>query len=70
MEERYGEAFSSLPYTKTGPGSSFMDAFEKWKRIFTTDDNTRTWELQLKMSDLDPEVEGYDFEEGMVVLSW
>lgn len=73
MRERYGQAFSSLPYTKTGPGSNFMEAFEKRKRIFTSDDDTRTWQLPLKMPDLDEDdsgIEGYDFEEDMVILKW
>jgi hypothetical protein len=73
MEERYGEAFSSLPYAKIGPGSSFIETFEKWKRIFTNNDLSQIWELPLKMPALekhDPEPMQYDVGEDKTVLTW
>jgi hypothetical protein len=70
MEDRYGDHYSSLPRHKSLPESMFMDAFEKLKRIFTTDDTTRTWELPLRMPNLPEGLGHYDKEEGMVILTW
>lgn len=38
MMKRYGEAFSSLATSKTGPGSRFMEIWESIKRDFDGDD--------------------------------
>ena len=72
MEERYGEAFASLPIQKIGTGSAFMNHFETTKRDFNGKNATRVFELPLKMRLLkenDPSVEGYDFEEDQVLIS-
>ena len=73
MVERYGKAFTSLPPTKTGPGSTFMNQFETCKKIFTCEDPKQTWDLPLRMPLLqagDGGDHGYDWEEGMISLTW
>jgi hypothetical protein len=34
MTKQFGTAYTSLPITKRGPGSKFMEAFESAKRNF------------------------------------
>jgi len=34
MTQQFGTAYTSLPITKRGPGSRFMEAFESAKRNF------------------------------------
>jgi len=34
MEDKFGEAFTKLPPSKTAPGSGFMNNFERIKRGF------------------------------------
>jgi len=34
MTKEFGTAYTSLPITKRGPGSKFMEAFESAKRNF------------------------------------
>ena len=73
MRDRYGKAFSSLPATKIGPGSKFMEDFETIKRDFDDNDPTQTFQVHLKMRDLrrqDQNVVQYDFEEDEIMLTW
>lgn len=71
MHQRFGEAFTSLPYHKTGPGSEFMKSLEEIKRNFSHENGDEIFELPLKMKLLD-ETEHtafYNFEEDTVKLS-
>lgn len=72
MRHRYGDAFSSMPLTKIGPGSKFMEDFETIKRDFDGQDSNQTFEIHLKMRDLDRNdrsVPQYDFEEDEITLT-
>lgn len=71
MHQRFGDAFTSLPYHKTGPGSDFMKSLEEIKRNFSHEDNDEIFELPLKMKLLDETEHGvfYNFEEDTVKLS-
>jgi hypothetical protein len=72
MTQRYGDAFSSLPIQKIGPASKFMEDFETIKRDFGGRDPTQTFEIHLKMRDLDKKdrsVVQYDFEEDEITLT-
>lgn len=72
MIDRFGKALSSLPMTKTGPGSKFMEEFETIKRDFDDKDPSKTFEIRLKMQDLnknDRNWAQYDFEEDEVILT-
>ncbi|KEF59307.1 uncharacterized protein A1O9_04151 [Exophiala aquamarina CBS 119918] len=74
MQERFATAFTSLPSTKTGAQSIFMETFEGIKRDFNGNNGEeRVYELPLKMKRLDeddPEMaEIYDFEEDLVRIT-
>jgi len=74
MQERFGIAFTSLPPTKIGAQSFFMETFEGIKRDFSGDHGDgRVYELPLKMKTLDsddPDIaELYDFEEDVVKIT-
>ncbi len=72
MRDRYGNAFSSLPVTKVGPGSKFMEDFETIKRDFDGEDSSQTFEISLKMRELDRNdrsIIQYDFGEDEVTLT-
>jgi lantibiotic modifying enzyme len=72
MTKRYGHAFSSLPIHRIGPASKFMEDFETVKRDFDGKDPTRTFEIHLKMRDLEEKgrsVVQYDFEEDAITLT-
>ena len=63
---------SPLPLTKIGPGSKFMEDFETIKRDFDGQDSNQTFEIHLKMRDLDEDDVSpahYDFEEDEVTLT-
>jgi hypothetical protein len=70
MMKKYGEAFSSLATSKTGPGSRFMEIWESIKRDFDGDDMDAEFELHLKMFSGNPDhVTGYDFETDEVTIT-
>ena len=74
MEAEFGTAFTNLPSSKTGPGSGFMQQFEKAKRNLDGEANSKMhFELPLKMNlpkatNADPH-DHYDAEEAVVKLS-
>ena len=71
MVRRYGEAFTTLPLKRVGPGSPFMEQFEIVKRDFHGRNANQVFELPLKMRLLneDAGAEGYDFEEDQVLIT-
>jgi hypothetical protein len=74
MQERFGIAFTSLPSTKIGAQSLFMETFEGIKRDFNGNHGEeRVYELPLKMKKVDrddPELADiYDFEEDLVKIT-
>jgi hypothetical protein len=72
MSRRFGEAFTKRPFEKTGPGSNFMEDFQRIKHNFSTANRT-TELIHLKMPGLDEnEIDGskYNFEEDEILISW
>ncbi|KAK1465439.1 hypothetical protein CCUS01_07556 [Colletotrichum cuscutae] len=53
LAKRFGKAFTSLPITKTGPGSEFADEFEDKKKDFSVQSaSKRPMRLSLRMEGL------------------
>ena len=69
MATKYGAAFESLPATKTGPGSRFMEMWESIKRDFDGEDMEAELVLELKMplKDQGASVD-YDFETDEITI--
>nr|OQO22529.1 hypothetical protein B0A51_09680 [Rachicladosporium sp. CCFEE 5018] len=68
MSERFGSAWGQIEERRKGPGSKFMDQWERVKRSFGDTGDERNSELQLIIRDA-PESQYYDEEEGMVKLT-
>ena len=71
LTRRYGDAFSSLPISKRGPGSRFMDEFEGAKKDFGSA-GPRTTSLRLIMKNIkkgDWNCVQYDPEDGEVEIT-
>ena len=71
MVDRYGTHYSSLPASKTGPGSPFMKSFEDIRNDFDGS-NYSSSSLQLIMKRLeegDSRCIQYDTEECQVILT-
>lgn len=78
MRRWFGEAFSKLPTSDTGPGSRFMRDFEGYKKDFEgynkdyAEGSGELNRIHLKMSRLTPGALGasrYDFETDEVLFS-
>ncbi|EED23507.1 Hsp70 family protein [Talaromyces stipitatus ATCC 10500] len=69
MSERFGNAFDEIPLKRKGPGSEFMNKFERVKRDFGFSKEDKINELRLKMNLKDPDPTFYDEEETFVLLS-
>lgn len=76
MEQRYGTAFTELSNRLIGPGSTFMEKFEKAKRMFRgshVDDEDIWLPLKLELSKIDPhgtvDVPGYLKDEEYVIIT-
>lgn len=72
MTKRFGQAFSSLPPDRIGPGSRFMLAFESRKQQFSLANTRKTYKLPLMMPDLEETphiVTGYDRKYKDVILT-
>jgi len=65
MSKKFGHAFDNLSYEKTGPGSSFMKAFESHKRDFGSDSLYDHYEVALVIPGAQDSV-NYIEEESMV----
>ncbi|KAL7934660.1 actin-like ATPase domain-containing protein [Trichoderma chlorosporum] len=63
LAERFGPAFTTLPFEEVGPGSDFMDAFESKKKDFKMEDSVtrKASRLPLRMPQLKmtPDLERY-----------
>ena len=75
MQERFGDAFKSLPQCDIGPSGAFLKGFEVTKRNFDgKDDGPEEFELPLKMKMLDRSNDDmhkyYNFDEDVVKISW
>ncbi len=71
MRRRFGEAFSSLPSAKKGPGSKFMREFEGIKKDFS-ESNFETHSISLRMPNLDRDTVDssvYDYDQEEIKLS-
>ena len=74
MGNRYGNAFTNLLNTKTGPASRFMEDFELAKRDFDGEDENKIFRLRLPalaepIREANPPNPKYDLEEGDVLIS-
>lgn len=72
MSRRFGSAFTRRPIEKTGPGSKFMEDFQRIKHNFSLA-NRMTEPIGLKMPDIDKDkIDGskYNFDEDEILLSW
>lgn len=72
MARKYDIAFTGLEDRLKGPGSAFMEKFEKVKHKFNlakADDDEACYSLPLKMRKLDPGAKGYDFTDDTVMLT-
>ncbi|KAF7507831.1 hypothetical protein GJ744_009995 [Endocarpon pusillum] len=73
MSNRFGTAFTKRPMEKTGPGSKFMEDFQRIKHNFSYANQTTTEPIGLKMPDLDMnriDASHYDVDEDEILLSW
>ena len=71
MRRWFGEAFTNLPISDTGPGSRFMRDFEGYKKDFPEGSGELN-RIHLKMSRLAPgavDANRYDFETDEVLFS-
>ncbi|KAF3480439.1 heat shock 70 kDa protein 12A [Arthroderma uncinatum] len=70
MLERFGDAFRDLPLKTKGPGSDFMDEFEKIKHDFGySESGDENYELPLDISLSDPDPKHFNCDERLVILS-
>jgi hypothetical protein len=72
MSSRFGNAFTQRSIEKTGPGSKFMEDFQRIKHNFSMANRT-TEPIGLKMPGIDmSKIDGskYNFDEDEVLLSW
>lgn len=67
MEERFGSAFSSLPYEKKGGGAKFMNQFESAKRDFGVSKRSRKYRLDLRLKV--PDSQWYDGDDNEVIIT-
>ena len=66
MVSTFGEAFTSIPHEKTGPGSKFMQEFECCKRDFgVSQDPTAEHEVTLVMEGVENS-DHYDVDENKI----
>ena len=68
MVANFGDAFTSVPMSKRGPGSRFMDAFESAKRNFdnsTARRKIKIWPIVMDVADSTY----YDKDEATVYLT-
>lgn len=66
MKERYGDYFASLEASLIGPGSDFMNDWERNKRTFGDPEKS----LERMQLDMDaPDSETYDYDEGEIILT-
>jgi hypothetical protein len=68
MTQRFGTSFTKLDAKKTGPGSKFMQSFERVKRDFPKGFDKEKGIGPLKLTSKNPA--HYDDDDGTVKLSW
>ncbi|PMD64400.1 actin-like ATPase domain-containing protein [Hyaloscypha bicolor E] len=68
MTQRFGDSFTKLDAKKTGPGSKFMQSFERVKRDFPKGFDKEKGIGPLKLTSKNPAY--YDDDDGTVKLSW
>ena len=66
MTNKFGPAYTRVPLKERGPGSMFMDSFESCKKRFGGDQGDSYEIYPIKMV---TNVDGYDEDEGIVMLS-
>jgi hypothetical protein len=72
MCDRFQDAFTSRPIDRVGPGSKFMEEFERIKHNFQ-DDLKITESIPLTMNNIDRtriNETMYNFDEDEVKVSW
>jgi hypothetical protein len=70
MIKTFGEAYTSLPLKRRGPGSEFMRSFEVAKRSFGSEEAQRAM-LEIDHIHMDTfDCSFYDSDEGCVLLPW
>jgi hypothetical protein len=74
MQQRFGEAFTSLPDHVVGAKSEFMETFEMFKRGFKGKNKSKNvFKLPLKMKMLDENDEDlhrhYDFFSDKIIIN-
>ncbi|KAF5965228.1 Hsp70 chaperone protein [Fusarium bulbicola] len=67
MVDRFGSAFSSLPYEKRGAGTKFMNQFESAKRDFGLSKRSRKYRLDLRLQV--PNSQWYDGDDNEVIIT-
>ncbi|RDW94974.1 hypothetical protein BP5796_00737 [Coleophoma crateriformis] len=68
LEQRFGKDFETVPFLKKGPGSTFMNNFEKSKWSFGHGEDMVDQEIEGIKMDI-PGSDYYDAEESSVLLS-
>jgi len=73
LESTFGDAFTRLPISSTGPGSKFMDDFELVKKTFNGKDLKKKYQLNLPalgrvLKERGSEIQEYDFDEHSVLV--
>ena len=70
MGRRFGRAFDDLPMERKGPGSPFMEDFQRIKHNFRASDSETKGihlEMDLDMDEIDSTL--YDFDDKEVLVS-
>jgi len=70
MQSRFGKAFNEIEMRRKGPGSRFMESWERIKRAFVEPEDQRIREVgPLRMKNVSSS-QYYDEDESMVHLTW
>lgn len=71
MHERFGDSFANVELRRKGPGSMFMESWEREKRSFRHGVHEASHDIELGPLKLEGEhsAKFYDESEGMVILT-